>query len=78
MPAVILDFQAAHLARQQTVAENTLASAWSELWIHLLDLWEDICLDTLDLMHAPMTWDRVEIVEAEHSGRLIRELFEEG
>jgi hypothetical protein len=115
-----LDHEIEEIHRQvdeEIAAENALATSaaptWGELWIHLIDLWGDICLDTLDVMrHAAlaaldgdiidyriiqnarqdrMVCQRMEIVaqaqernrqaarqaEAEHTGQLIRELFEE-
>ena len=75
MTAIILDFQSAYLAKQ-SAAQNTLAATWSELIGSMFDLWEDACMDALDLMQGPTTWERMEIVEAEHHARLIREVFE--
>jgi hypothetical protein len=92
---------------EKIAAENTLAATWGELWIHLIDLWGDICLDTLDVVRHTalaaldgyiidmrqdrMICDHMEVAaqaqernrqaarqaEAEHTGQLIRELFEE-
>ena len=76
MRGVVLPFQPC-TAQQETAAENSLAASWAELIGALFDLWGDICMNTLDLMQGPTTWERMEIVEAEHSAKLIGELFEE-
>jgi hypothetical protein len=96
---------------EEIAAENTLAASavptWTELWSLLFAFWEDVCLDTLDVMrHTALAaldgdiidarqdrivCERMELVaqaqernrqaarqaEAEHTGRLIGELFEE-
>jgi hypothetical protein len=108
MRGLVLPFQP-RTPEQETAAENTKAATWGELWIHLFDLWEDICLDTLDVMHHTalaaldgniidvrqnrMICDHMEVIaqmqernrqvnqheqtEAEHTGRLLADLFEE-
>jgi hypothetical protein len=76
MRGVVLPFRP-RIPEQETAAENTLAAGWTELWLHLYDLWADICLEIMDIMHVATTWDSVELVEDEHSARLIQQLFEE-
>jgi hypothetical protein len=71
---IILPFE--RTAEQETATENAHAASWSELIGALFDLWEDACMDALDIMCGRMTWDAIEIVEAEHSARLIQQLFE--
>jgi hypothetical protein len=75
MRGVVLPFQP-RTAQQETAAENMLAASWTELIVAMFDFWEDACMGALDMMHVPTTWDSMEIVEAEHHARLIREVFE--
>jgi hypothetical protein len=75
MRGVVLPFQP-RTVQQEVAAENTLAASWGELWLQLYDLWEDICMETLDIIQGKMTWDSMEIVEAEYNARLLREVFE--
>ena len=72
---VILPFE--RTVQQEAAAENPLAASWTELIGTMFDFWESICLDTLHMMQGPLTWDSMEIVEAEHTGRLLADLFEE-
>jgi hypothetical protein len=107
MRGVVLPFQPP--VQKEVAVENALATAtWGNLWGLLFGLWEDACLNTLDVMRHTalagldgyligagqdsMVCEHMEIVaqaqeynrqaareaDAEHTGRLIGEIFEEG
>jgi hypothetical protein len=51
MRGVVLPFQPP--VQKEIAAENTQAAgaSWGDLWGLLFDFWEDVCLDTLDVIH---------------------------
>jgi hypothetical protein len=78
---VVLPFQPP--VQKEVAAENVLASTWGDLWGQLFDFWEDVCLDTLDVVrHTALAaldgnfqaQERNRQAEAEYTGRLIREV----
>jgi hypothetical protein len=108
MRGVVLPFQPP--VQNEIAAENVQAAGatWGDLWGLLFGFWEDVCLDTLDVMRHTalgaldgyiigarqdlMVCEHMEVIaqaqernreaareaDAEHTGRLIGEIFEEG
>ena len=86
MPAEIIDFHQIRLARKAVESENTLAASWQQTWDKFFDMWSSVCLEALDMsrqtqlayvaiMEQILLMERK--AEAEHSGRLIREVVGE-
>ena len=83
MPADIIDFAETRLARNAVESENAMAATWQQTWDMFFDMWGSACLGTLEMacqtqlaymaiLEHILLMERQ--AEAEHSGRLIREV----